>query len=268
VRDLVAALIAQDAAAGLEIIAQAVDGGSDPQQFGQQVIEHLRAILVTQTASADLVEAAQEDRQLYQQQAGQISRAALLRALRSFNDAVNDYRGGWQPQLALEMALVESLDQADAIYSPPPQPAPRTQAAPQAQTAPAAKAAPKSSGGGDAAAQISASAIHARWTETQQEARQYEDKSVAPLMDHARVESVEGNTVIVSVPNAVFMDKLNDRLDFVEQALSTVHQTPLRVQFVLAKTDSTTAQIDTDDPVIAKGLELGGQASPYDDERS
>ena len=64
------------------------------------------------------------------------------------------------------------------------------------------------------------------------------------------------------------MEKLNDRLDYVEQALSAVHQTPLHVQFVLTKTDSTKAQIDTDDPVIAKGLELGGQASPYDDERN
>ncbi len=265
VRDLVAALIAQDAAGGLEVIAQAVDAGSDPQQFGQQVIEHLRAILLTQTASIDLVEAAQEDRALYQEQAGAISRAALLHALRSFNTAVNDYRGGWQPQLALELALVESIDSPDAHYTPPPQPAPNTASRPQAPSPSAPSPAAKTSDG--APAQVAAATVHSRWTEAQQAARKI-DKLVAPLMDYAKVESVEGSTVIVSVPNSVFMEKLNDRRELLEQALSTVHEMPLRVQVVLAESE-TRSQIDTDDPVIAKGLELGGEASPYtQDERN
>ncbi|MBZ0276463.1 MAG: DNA polymerase III subunit gamma/tau, partial [Anaerolineae bacterium] len=85
VKDLVDALTMEDMAESLHIINEAVDAGSDPRQFGQQVVEHLRAVLLTQTASADLVEASQEDREMYTRQAETISRAVLLKAIRSFN---------------------------------------------------------------------------------------------------------------------------------------------------------------------------------------
>ena len=108
-RALLEALVQGDAATGLNVINRAVDSGSDPQQFGQQVVGELRALLLTQTAGAALVVATDEDRARYQALAGQISRRALLRALRRFNQALADDLGSWQPQLALELALVESI---------------------------------------------------------------------------------------------------------------------------------------------------------------
>ncbi|RMG80192.1 MAG: DNA polymerase III subunit gamma/tau, partial [Chloroflexi bacterium] len=97
VRDIVDALIAGDAAHGLHVINMAVDSGSDPRQLARQVAEHLRNILVVQTASVDLVDASGEDRHMYDEQAQHISRGRLLRALRSFNEAITDTRSGWQP---------------------------------------------------------------------------------------------------------------------------------------------------------------------------
>ena len=122
VRALVDALVRGDAAAGLEVINRAVDAGSDPQQFGQQIVEQLRALLLAQTASAALVVATEEERERYQAQAD-ANRAAdmLLRALRKFNEALADDLGGWQPQLALELALVESLAApTEADFPAPP----------------------------------------------------------------------------------------------------------------------------------------------------
>ncbi len=98
-----------DAGRGLREINSAIDAGTDPRQFGQQVVEHLRCILLTQTAGTELVEASNEDRAMYAEQAGQIQRAVLVRAIRAFNEAVNNYKGGWQPQLSLELALIESV---------------------------------------------------------------------------------------------------------------------------------------------------------------
>lgn len=109
VRDLTDALINDDAAGGLRVIRGAMDGGTDPRQFGQQMVEHLRYVLLTQTGGAELVEASAEDKAAFSQQAGRISRHALMKAVRAFNDAVNNFKGGWQPQLALELALLESL---------------------------------------------------------------------------------------------------------------------------------------------------------------
>ncbi|MCI0352681.1 MAG: DNA polymerase III subunit gamma/tau, partial [Acidobacteriales bacterium] len=114
VRDLVNALVKQEIARGLHIINQAIDDGSDPYQFGKQVVEHLRSVMLAQTASADLLDASADDQQLYAQQAALIGKSQLLRAVRAFNDAVNNYTGGWQPQLALELALIESLQEPEA----------------------------------------------------------------------------------------------------------------------------------------------------------
>lgn len=264
VRDLVEAVIRQDAAEGLEVINTAVDAGSDPRQFGQQVIEHLRAVLLAQTASADLVEASEEDRALYRQQAGMIGRGALLRALRAFNEAVNDYRGGWQPQLALELALIESVSAPQESYAVPVQPAvPPAQAGAKAPQ-PAAPV-PEADANPNAPAAVPGASVAQQWIEVQRAARQF-DKFVPALMEHAQVRGVSGNVLVLSVPNDMFREKLNaaDKREALEKALYTVFQVPLRVQVVLA--DPSTGQIDTDDPVIAKGLELGGEVSPYNDE--
>ncbi len=69
VKELVQALIEDDAAEGLRVINAAVDSGTDPRQFGQQVVEHLRAVLITQTAGADMIEASPDERTLYEEQA-------------------------------------------------------------------------------------------------------------------------------------------------------------------------------------------------------
>ena len=265
VRALIGALIERDAAAGLHIINAAVDAGSDPQQFGQQVIDHLRAVLLAQTASADLVEASEEDRAMYQRQADAISRAALLDALRAFNEAVNDYTGGWQPQLALELALIDSVHSPDDAYLPQSIPARQSAATPQAETT---DSLPEVEADPDAPAAVAPSAVRQRWLEVQRAAKQY-NSFVPALMEHAQVVNVEGNVLILGVPNQVFREKLHavDKREALEKALYVVLEVPLRVQVVLAEGDDQ-SQIDTDDPVIAKGLELGGEAHPYDRKRS
>ena len=260
VRELVDTIVHQDAATGLEIINTASDAGSDPRQFGQQVIEHLRAILLTQTAGPNLVEASNEERELYQYQASVISRAALLRALRAFNDAVNDYRGGWQPQLALELALVESLtvpQEMIAMSAPAQQMAPPPAGAP-AQSMPEVAANP------NAPAAIAPSAVRQNWAEVQRVVKQY-NTLVPGLLAHAQVQNIEGNVLTIGVPNDVFREKLiaTDKREALEKALFSVLQVPLRVQVALSDAPAAQGQIDSDDPLIAKAKELGGEVSPY-----
>lgn len=261
VRELVDAIIHQDAATGLEIINTASDAGSDPRQFGQQVIEHLRAILLTQTAGPNLVEASNEERELYKYQASIISRPALLRALRAFNDAVNDYRGGWQPQLALELALVESLTVPQEMVAMPT--APVQQVAPPPAPA-SANPMPEVDANPNAPAAIAPSVVRQNWAEVQRVVKQY-NSFVPALMAHAQVQNVEGNVLIVGVPNDVFREKLSatDKREALEKALFSVLQVPLRVQVALTDAPAAQGQIDTDDPLIAKAKELGGEVSPY-----
>ncbi|MBN1562216.1 MAG: DNA polymerase III subunit gamma/tau, partial [Anaerolineae bacterium] len=55
--ELTQALLTSDAPWGLDIINAALDGGADPRQFGQQIIEHLRQVLLVKMAGDDLVDA-------------------------------------------------------------------------------------------------------------------------------------------------------------------------------------------------------------------
>ncbi len=260
VKDLAQAIVERDLAYGLEVINAAVDSGSDPRQFGQQVVEHLRNLLLAQTASVNLIEASQEDHAMYQQQAAGIDRPMLLNAIRTFNEAVNNYRGGWQPQLALELALVESLQEPMELVLQP-----------AAQTASALRQAASSPAQPDdmppGAPVVSLSVIRDQWVATQRVANRL-NTNLPALMDHAQVRQVDGNRVIIGVTNDIFREKLEtpDKRDALEKALQTVHKVPLKVQIVVVSGQDAASvpSMDVDDPLVSLGLELGAEVSQDD----
>ncbi len=281
VRDLAEAMTRGETARALHIINQAIDAGSDPKQFGQQIVEHLRNVLLAQTAGAEMLNASQDDQGLFAQQAGMLSRSTLLRALRAFNEAVNDYSGGWQPQLALELALIESLSEPEPVaYAPAtPQPAfgqrqPAQAAAPVETAADYERAAASEPG---APPVIAPSIVQSKWVDAQKLIFNNVHKTsgsteelvvnLPNLMDHARVVTVDGNTVVVGVEQKLYLDKLMDktRVAWVERAISRVTDTPLRVRYMLlsevdAAGNAPAAAPDiADDPLIQEAIGLGGQ---------
>ncbi len=270
VRDIVDALIAGDAAHGLHVINMAVDSGSDPRQLARQVAEHLRNILVVQTASVDLVDASGEDRHMYDEQARHISRGRLLRALRSFNEAITDTRSGWQPQLALELAFIESTKEDEPVYVATPvvvaQPAQQQKTAnptalPQEEPEPVRTGEPPI---------IPIEQIRARWIEVQKLVYKY-NKNLPALLEHASLQYVDGNLCVLGVRNRIFLDKLSspERVRVLEFALSTIFEKKIRVSISLIQQDTNPQpQSDKiDDPLLQAGLELGGKLKdPEDDD--
>ena len=107
VQALVETLATQDLAGGLKVVNAAMDSGADPRQMARQVVDYLRQLMLVRLGNAALVEATAETRAAMARQAEQLEVPALLRAIRVFNAAANDSRGGWQPQLPLELAVVE-----------------------------------------------------------------------------------------------------------------------------------------------------------------
>ena len=114
---LAAKLVDGDLAGGLDLINRAVGDGADPRQFGREVVEYLRGVLLLREgAGSRLLSATQEQADEMDALAQQVSPERLLRALRLFNEAVTDLRYGLQtiPQLPLEMALMDSVLDPDA----------------------------------------------------------------------------------------------------------------------------------------------------------
>ena len=275
VRELVEALVAGDVPRGLHVINDAVDSGSDPRQFGQQVIEHLRAVLLAQTASADLVEASSDDRALFTRQAQAISRGSLLRAVRNFNEAINDFKGGWQPQLALELALIDSIrdPEPEPVYAAPVASSPGAVASPAAaQTAPAADSPPavEPSEPGSPP-EVAPAAIQSRWNDLLTAVYKY-SRSGPGVLQYYRVHRVDGNVVYLQTDHELYYQRLHghqEKLAVIERALWDVHQVGLRVQVMLVEKlegDNNPPPItDIEDPVLRQALELGGRISPDDE---
>jgi DNA polymerase III subunit gamma/tau len=281
VREVVNALVAEDVSVGIHVVNKAIDSGSDPRQFGQQIVEILRNIMLAQTASADLVEASQEDQEMYMQLANTISRGRLLKAIRAFNDAVNNYTGGWQPQLALELALIESLqdDEVQIVQQVVQQTAPQTRPLSRSEKAKLEEeqaTQPSSSSDSDferaEATQpgdtpiYSVSKIRESWTQILAQANRY-NRNIAPLFEHAHVRTMDGNRLTLGVMTQIFKEKLSDpeRSRFVEQAIFDIHEVKLRLQVQLvdseyiAENEAVPSDIDDDDPLVDQMRQLGGE---------
>jgi DNA polymerase III subunit gamma/tau len=135
-QEFVESLAARDVARGLALIQRTVDGGVEPRQFARQVTEYLRGVLLAKMKNSALIEATDDVRAAMERTAAALELGQLVRALRAFGLAAES-RGGWRPQLALELALIETLQEAPA--------------APAAGSPPAVRESPRAYGGPPAA---------------------------------------------------------------------------------------------------------------------
>ena len=152
VMQVVDALARRDVSQGLGAINIAVDEGADPRQFARQMVEHLRALLLMCLKSGIIPDHVSDDmRPRLDEQAAAFSPQALARAVRLFNQAAAEAKGGWQPQLPLEMAFIEAVlalepestgpgDQSPRDVPRTPPPAPRSTPSPKSRPAPARSA--------------------------------------------------------------------------------------------------------------------------------
>lgn len=260
VRSVADTLISGDAAAGLRAINEAIDDGADPRQLGQGVVEHLRRVLIAQTAGPEMLEASQEEKALYSQQATLIQRGALIRALKIFNEAVSSLKGGWQPQLALEIALIEALrapasELPAAVESQPAhQPAVPQAVPPEADDLSAAETQP-----GDPPL-VSADSVREQW-EMIKRVVNNKNRNVPALLEHCRVIRVDSDRIILGASSDIFREKLEapDKREALERALGDIFRMRLRVQVITLREDGSVGEDPRlrQDPVYALGRDLG-----------
>src|SRR5574341_1243192 len=276
VQAITSALIAGDSAGGLDRINQTLDAGADPRQLARQMVEYLRLVMLVQTGGADVAQtlAPADTLAVIAEQAAQFPRRALLTALRAVNDAASETRGGWQPQLPLELALIESIE---ALYTPQdapaaPQPSPpsarpaQTQAPTQSEpapTTPESAPAPPPAPGAPSLAEV-----QKRWRQAVDVVRQH-DKSVEALLNSGKLVGVEGHTVIFQVSADWMRDKIeaeNNR-KLIESVLEQTYGQPLKLRAKVrsGEADQNGEQIDdliAGDSLIAFGVnELGGKVT-------
>ncbi len=268
VEQLADAWLRNDAALGLHLINTAVDRGADARQLARQVVEYLRGLLLIKLGGdSHLIDAPAEARQVMEEQARRAQVPRLVAAIRQFNEALQELKGGWQPQLPLELAFVQSLSldqtaapaQGAGEEQPQEAPLPVQRPAPQPPVqagAPVASAAPSPPPPGGGA--LTLADIRARWRQVLAAAKK-RHPGVEALFREGTPIALEGNALVVGFEPIWSLikekaDQPQSRTAF-EAALSEVLGRPLgvRCQIIVAPP----ARLE-DDPVVQEALRRGG----------
>lgn len=216
---LVQAVIDNDGATALDVLNQAIDDGADPNQFGRQIVEYLRNLMLTQTGGPALIDVSDEMQATLQQQTRLIGRSALIRAVRVFNAALGELRSGWQPQLPLELAIIESTRPLHEEAPPPPMhaqtvvptPAATPAASPSADKAEAVPT-PEVSGPGDVVA-VTLADLRNAWPAVLRLMRETNNKHIpiAAQFEKASIRSFDRKTLTLSVESQTLQSMLEDK---------------------------------------------------------
>ncbi len=268
VSKLAQAILDNNPADGLDVIATAIAEGADPAQFGRQIVEYLRQLLLTQVGGADLIETSDERRALLTKQAAAASRDVLLRAVRAFNGSLGELRSGWQPQLPLELALIESTRPLPAESAPP---AAAPKAPKRAKPAPPPTDDPDAANGHDSATEpppiisLTLANVRAVW----QSILAQINRELIPLgklleQMEASPRRVEGKLVTISVKEAWAKGNIeNDptKLRILAKTLGEALNTPVNVKITVANgAASDEHAIMEDDPIVGDHVKTGALA--------
>jgi len=104
---LVNAILNDDAGEAISQINLALDRGSDPRQFGRQVADVLRSVLMAKIGNSDQIELTLDETEKINNFAAAFPMGKLLAALREFDRAAQRTNAGWQPGLQLELAAAK-----------------------------------------------------------------------------------------------------------------------------------------------------------------
>jgi DNA polymerase-3 subunit gamma/tau len=279
------AILQGNSAAGLDIINQALDQGADARQFARQMVEYLRLVMLVRTGGVEMAQASAptETLEVMEWQARAFQHKALLDTVRAFNQAASDLRGGWQPQLPLELAFLESVTAQQGQPSPGAAPQPAAQVAtpapeeppsapqgvearPEPVSKPKAKRAtrepPPPSAPPPDAPGLTLADVHAHWGEVLSASRARAPQAQA-LLRSSQLARVEGNVVVLRVESDVLQNMLeggSNRED-IEIALQQVFGCHLLIRCEIGQPSEIDDLIASDEVIARAVNELGGEVA-------
>jgi DNA polymerase-3 subunit gamma/tau len=258
VEQVVAAWIAGDPPAGLGAIQRAVEAGTEPQQFARQIVDLLRGMMFFKTGGTVPPEVAESAHEELKALSGSLEMAELVGGVRRFATAVTESKGGWQPQLPLELAFIECVTERQPAPAPEAPAGTRPAVEPSAEPALpveetgmpadtpvqrrriAEKPAPPSlqpsrpTPGRSPGGRSSLAAIQAKWDQVRSALKDQKHFSVEALLNSGQLLGVEGEVVVLGFEHVFHREKMGaeGNRQAVENALSQVMGAPVSVRCV------------------------------------
>lgn len=224
--------IARDAPETLKTIDDASDAGTDMQVLIRGLIAEFRHLLVARIDPALLArDLAAEDAEAAIRRGRELTQTQIVRALRLLTEALSTVRSSGNPRLELETALLRfalaaedpTLDaisaRVSALEEHPASKAPETKSA-----APKLASPPSSNG------PVTIQKVRAAWQSIRTRV-EGERQSLRTQLSRAVPEAIEGNALVIKLPNAVLADTLKDNAKMIDDAIAEVLGTPLRAIF-------------------------------------
>lgn len=107
--NLVTLIHEKDACNALNQLHKALDSGTDPRQFARQMVDYLRGLMLIKLGDERSIDVTDEVRKIMKDQSEDVSLEVLTELVKLFNTAANESRLAWQPSLALELAIAQSV---------------------------------------------------------------------------------------------------------------------------------------------------------------
>ena len=230
--------IARDASAILKTIDEASDAGTDMAVLTRGLIAEFRNLLVARIDPGLLAsDLAAEDAQAAVARSKELTQTQIVRALRLLSEALASVRSSGNPRLELETALLRfvlasedpTLDAISARVSVLEErgvSAP-TSATPKVPSRVAPEPVPEKAhtNGG-----VTIQKVRSAWQSIRTRVES-ERQSLRTQLSRAVPDSIEGNALVIKLPNAVLADTLKDNAKMIEDAIAEVLGTPLRARF-------------------------------------
>jgi DNA polymerase III subunit gamma/tau len=264
---LVDAVVGRDATAALTIVEEASDAGTDLNVLMRSLIGAFRNLLVARIAPALLArDLVADDTERAGRQAAALSQAMILRALRTFGEALALARSGGNARLELESALLRFIltpedpalealsarlatleERMGAPSSPPPRSGPEAEVTSRrepelsspgkAEPSSPGKAEPSSPGKAEPSsarepkptATVGVQKVRAAWQSIRGKIESERQSLSAPL-SRAAIDAVETNAIVLKLPNSWSADALRDHTQLIESAIADVLGVPLKLR--------------------------------------
>jgi DNA polymerase-3 subunit gamma/tau len=237
-------IIARDASGVLQSVDEASDSGADMQVLVRSLITEFRHLLVARIDPALLArDLAPEDAQRAAQRSQQLTQVQILRALRLLTEGLATARSSGHPRLELESALLRyvlaaedptldalsarlsALEQGTVTVSAAPR-APAPAPAPPTAPAPARKASAEKAENGP----LTIQKVRAAWQSIRTNIES-EKQSLRVQLARAVPEAIDGNALVIKLPNSFMAETLRDHAKLVEKAIADVLGAPLKAVF-------------------------------------
>ncbi|MDZ7844188.1 MAG: DNA polymerase III subunit gamma/tau [Anaerolineales bacterium] len=273
VLDLVEALLDGEAGGGLSVLQETLEKGSDPDQFGRQVVSYLRSLLLVKMGNRDQVDLPGDVWTAVERHIQQLNTGQLLKLIKIFNEAVGYKRSSWLPMLPLEIAFVEALGYIPGLHLAgpaaeeklsPAEPNPQGAAPSRSETR-----SPSAGPGGEKQPEGGQVNILQIWDQICKLVRSANPTTQA-LLNTCRPLGIKDGTLILSFRSDINKEKMEkeDHLQVCRSVINEVLGDNLSIQCVLGsgKDHDFPEDIDPDGLVATAVRDLGGKYVSDQDE--